>query len=543
MPSQGRLSLFCSTSPAIAHCSHRMSTSTPYRIIAVLFALGLFYVGTQVSIGGADSACEERISVHSLKDIDSYINRSLCPVARNMEAMVFYGISVGGSVLPYVVILLMAVSLFLTFYLRFINVRGLAYGVRLAMGKGEDTHAPGEISHFQALSAALSGTVGLGNIAGVAVAITAGGPGAAFWMIVVALFLAATKFTECSLGNKYRVAHEDGSFSGGAMYYLSRGLSERRGLAHFGIFLSVLFALFCIGGSLGAGNMFQANQAYQQLVASTGGEASIFYDYGWLVGLAFALLVGAVIIHGIRSIVHVTEILVPMMGVLYVLACITIIGVHADKIGSALLEIILSAFTPEAQYGGILGAMVWGIKRAAFSNEAGLGSSPTAYAAVRTGDSTSAGMISLLEPVVDTMVICLMTALVIVITGVHETSHGALQGVTLTSQAFATVIDWFPVILTIAITLFAFSTMITWSYYGLKAWTYLFGNTAVVSNGFKIIFCLFVIVGASANLEEIVRLSEATIFLMLIPNTIGLFILSSEVKRDMLTFQERYKKR
>ena len=523
-----------------------MSVSAPYRLIAIVFVVGLFFLITQTSMH--DPA---RCAISGQPSIDAAINHTLCPIAHNLQEVVFMGSSLefmgeGLSVsLPFVVLLLVIVSLFLSIYLKFINVRGMGYGYRAARGRFEpeddSDEGEGKITHFQALSAALSGTVGLGNIAGVAVAITAGGPGAAFWMVVIALILGATKFAECSLGNKYRVIHSDGTISGGAMYYLSRGFSNKGpGMAHFGIFLSTLFAIFCIGGSIGAGNMFQANQTYQQILASTGGAESMFADLGWLIGLIMAVLVGVVIISGIQRIVHVTEKLVPAMGLLYIGACLTIIIVNHDKIGDALLQIVQEAFTPQAQYGGFLGAMIWGIKRAVFSNEAGMGSSPTAYAAVRTTHPISTGMVALLEPFIDTAIVCVMTALVIVVTGVHNDVQG-VQGVQLTSQAFGTVVDWFPAILTIAIALFAFSSMITWSYYGLKCWTYLFGQALWIKNTFKVIFCLFIVVGAAADLREIIHISEAMVFLMVIPNVIGLVVLAPEVKHDLEDFERAHR--
>ena len=514
-----------------------MSVSLPYRFLAILVVLGLLFLITQKPM--SDST---QCPTTTTQTIDESINQALCPIAQNLDQVVFVGMDIaipqiGSGSLPFTVILLVISGLFLSIYLKFINIRGMRYGLRAARGHfssdDESNKGEGEISHFQALTAALSGTVGLGNIAGVAVAITAGGPGAAFWMMIIALILAATKFAECTLGNKYRIVHPDGTISGGAMYYLSRGFA-RRGIAmtHFGTFLSTLFALFCIGASLGSGNMFQANQTYQQILESTGGNASILYGYGWVVGLIIAILVGLVIISGIKGITHVTEKLVPSMGILYILACLTIIFVHRDNIDTALLEIVQAAFTPEAQYGGFLGALVWGIKRAVFSNEAGMGSSPTAYAAVRTNTPVSTGMVALLEPFIDTVIVCLMTALVIVVTGVHNdnVSEG-IQGVTLTSQAFGTVVDWFPHVLTVAIILFAFSTMITWSYYGLKCWTYLCGNSRWSANSFKIIFCLFIIIGAASDLREIIRISEAMVFLMIVPNVIGLAVLAPEIKK------------
>ncbi len=458
--------------------------------------------------------------------IDALINAYICPLSRTLSQLVFYPI----PPIPLIVAALFTVSIVLTVYLRFINLRGLGTAWRVLRGDHDDPKAPGEITHFQALSAALSGTVGLGNIAGVAVAIAIGGPGAAVWMIVAGILAMATKFCECTLGHKYRRIHADGSVSGGAMYYLSRGLAER-GSPKLGRALAVMFAIFCIGGAIGAGNMFQANQAYEQIVSISGGVLDDA-GYGWLFGLVLAVIVALVIIGGIRSIAKVTEAVVPFMGILYIAACTVILIIHADALDDALLEILGQAFRPEAGYGGAIGVMIWGVQRATFSNEAGMGSAPIAYAAVRSRNPFSVGYIALLEPLIDTVLVCGMTALVIVTSGVYMDGEG-LRGVQLTSRAFASAVDWFPYVLSLAICLFAFSTMITWSYYGLKSWNYLFGEKPLTGNIFKIIFCAFIIIGAAADLHEVIAFSDSMIFLMTFPNIIGLALLAPALKHDL----------
>jgi AGCS family alanine or glycine:cation symporter len=453
-----------------------------------------------------------------------------------------------GTSFPWIVAWLVVAATVFTIYFTFIQFRAFPHSISLVKGDYSDPNDAGEVSHFQALATALSGTVGLGNIAGVAVAVGIGGPGATFWMILAGLMGMASKFTECTLGVKYRNEYEDGTVSGGPMYYLTKGFSER-GLPG-GRFLAILFAVFCILGSLGGGNMFQANQAHQQI-------AGIFGGYpGWITGVIFAGVVFAVIVGGLKSIARVTEKVVPFMGILYVGAAIVIILVNADKIGWAFGQIFAGAFTGLGVAGGMVGALIQGFKRAAFSNEAGVGSAAIAHSAVRTREPITEGFVSLLEPFIDTVVICTMTALVIIITGQlsidpasgHYLTEGGrivtvtgASGVGLTSAAFESAFSWFPYVLAIAVILFAFSTMISWSYYGLKAWTYLFGEGKSKEITFKVIFCIFVIIGSAANLGPVIDFSDAAIFAMAVVNIIGLYCLMPIVKREMNSYLARLK--
>ena len=397
----------------------------------------------------------------------------------------------------------------------------------LVKGDYDDPNNKGEVSHFQALTTALSGTVGLGNIAGVAIAISLGGPGATFWMIVAGLLGMSSKFVECTLGVKYRQIDDDGTVHGGPMYYLRDGL-EKKNFKNLGKFLAVLFALLCIGGSVGGGNMFQANQAFSALK----GIFPSIANYGPLFGIFFSILVGIVIIGGIKSIAMVTERIVPLMAAVYVGASLVIILLNFSEIGFVVSEIISGAFTPKAGFGGIVGVLIIGFKRAAFSNEAGVGSASIAHSAAKTKEPVSEGMVALLEPFIDTVVICTMTAFVIIITGNYENVDG-LGGSELTAQAFGSVISWFPYILTIAILLFAFSTMISWSYYGLKSWTFLFGKSKVSELSYKLMFMLFIVVGSSVSLGAVVDFSDMMILAMAFPNIIGLLIMSGEVRSDL----------
>ena len=451
-----------------------------------------------------------------------------------------------GTSFPWIVAWLVVAATVFSFYFAFIQFRAFSHSISLVKGDYSDPNDAGEVSHFQALATALSGTVGLGNIAGVAVAVAIGGPGATFWMILAGLLGMASKFTECTLGVKYRNEYADGTVSGGPMYYLTKGFAER-GLPG-GRVLAVFFSVFCILGALGGGNMFQANQAHQQISGIVGGYP------GWITGVIFAIVVFAVIVGGLKSIARVTEKVVPFMGIMYVGAAIIILAMNADKIGWAFGQIFAGAFTGLGVAGGMVGALIQGFKRAAFSNEAGVGSAAIAHSAVRTKEPITEGFVSLLEPFIDTVVICTMTALVIIITGqltidpatgnyITEggrivTATGA-SGVGLTSAAFESAFSWFPYILAVAVVLFAFSTMISWSYYGLKAWTFLFGEGKAKEITFKVIFCIFVVIGAAANLGPVIDFSDAAIFAMAVVNIFGLYFLMPVVKRELKSYLSR----
>tara|TARA_R110001583_G_scaffold15052_4_gene62382 strand:- start:3964 stop:5559 length:1596 start_codon:yes stop_codon:yes gene_type:complete len=454
---------------------------------------------------------------------------------------------------------------YFTIYFKFINFRGFFTSINIVRGKYDDLDHhesliaagdstpggdaietiaieghEGEVSHFQALTAALSATVGLGNIAGVAIAVSIGGAGATFWMILAGFLGMASKFVECTLGVKYRDIAEDGTVYGGPMYYLTKGL-KAKGLGGLGKILAALFAIFVIGGSFGGGNMFQVNQAFQLVESITGGENSFFYGRGWLFGLIMAIFVGIVIIGGIKKIAKVTDKIVPFMVVIYVAASLFVLIAKYDMIGNAFIQIFEGAFSPEGVVGGAIGVLVQGFRRAAFSNEAGIGSASIAHSAVKTKYPASEGMVALLEPFIDTVVVCTMTALVLIITGNVAAENASLndaQAILLTSGAFASVISWFPYVLTVAVVLFAFSTMISWSYYGFQGWAYLFGRSKKMEYTYKIIFCIFVIIGAAASLGSVIGFSDAMIFAMMVPNMVGLVILAPKVKEELKKYMK-----
>ncbi|MAZ94288.1 MAG: amino acid carrier protein [Lentimicrobiaceae bacterium] len=447
------------------------------------------------------------------------------------------------SHIPLVVIWLIFGAVTFTILFRFISFRGFKHAIMLVRGVYDNPDDKGEVSHFQALTTALSATVGLGNIAGVAIAISIGGPGATFWMIAAGLLGMSSKFIECTLGVKYRIIDKNGIVSGGPMYYLRDGL-KKKNMKWLGLILSFIFSILVIGGSLGGGNMFQSNQAFSQLaylVPSIG-------NYGMWFGIILAILVGLVIIGGIKSIARVTDKIVPFMAIIYVATALVIIIMNIENTGNALRLIIDGAFGDNAMKGGLIGVLIVGFQRAAFSNEAGVGSAAIAHSAVKTNKPITEGFVSLLEPFIDTVVICTMTALVLIYTGTYENPMGH-EGTQLTSMAFAKVFSWFPYVLMVAIFLFAFSTMISWSYYGLKGFDYLlgnffekvFGNRDIGKYTYFVIFLFFIVVGSSSNLGSVIAFSDMMILAMAFPNIIGLLILSPEILTDLNDYWRQLK--
>ena len=463
--------------------------------------------------------------------MDQQLDTAIQPIADFVSALVFASVPLFGADMPLIVVWLVAGGLFFTVYLGFINIRGFAQAVRILSGRYKAPGDPGEISQFQALTTAVSGTVGIGNIANVAVAISLGGPGATFWMIMAGLLGMSTKFAECTLGVRYRRDNPDGSVSGGPMYYLERGLAERR-WPKVGKVLGIASAASIAIGCIGIGNMFQSNQATAIFLNMA--NMDFLTANAWLVGVVLAVLVGVVIVGGIKSIANTTSKLVPSMAVLYVVSALIVIGLNADRVPAALLAIWNGAFSPEGVTGGALGVLIHGFRRAVFSNEAGLGSAAIAHSTAQTPKPVSEGFVALLEPFIDTVVICTMTALVIITTVYEPGLVGReVSGIELTTRAFASTISWSPVLIVVAALLFAYSTMIAWAYYGLKAFTYLVGEGRAKDLGFKLFYCLFVVVGSSINLGTLIELSDALIFMVAIPNLLGLYCLAPVVKREL----------
>ncbi|MEZ7157856.1 alanine/glycine:cation symporter family protein [Streptomyces sp. MAD19A] len=476
--------------------------------------------------------------------IDDAVSDFFDPVATTIGDIVFYTVPVAGTDLPLIVAWLVIAGLVFTAWFGLIQARKLKLAFDVVRGRYDEKDSPGEVNHFQALTAAVSGTVGLGNIAGVAVAVSIGGPGATFWMILCGLLGMATKFVEVTLGVKYREEHPDGTVSGGPMHYLPKGLAERfgRGGAQLGKVLAVLASVMILFFGLFGGNLFQTNQSYAQISSTFGGQDGFLASSAGAVlfGLVVAALVGLVLLGGIRSIASVTSRLVPAMAIMYVLACLVVILANVTAVPDAIGNIFQGAFEAEGVAGGVIGALIVGFQRAAFSNEAGLGSAPIAHSAVKTKHPASEGLVALLEPFIDTVVVCTMTALTIVIAAPASwdaaREGNEIGGVTITSDAFETVLPWFPNLLTVAVLLFAFSTILTWGYYGLKAWTYLFGRSKVSETVFKVVWSVFVVAGSLLSLDSLISLADSALFLLSVFNIIGLYLLAPVVKRELDKF-------
>lgn len=496
--------------------------------------------------------------------IDEQIDTWFSPIASRWEQIVFFEISFTEQFsIPLVLILLISGGVFFTLYFKLVNIRKIPVAFRAVRGRYDafETRSPtdgrpaaGELTHFQALTAALSGTVGLGNIAGVAVAIAIGGPGATFWMIVSGLIGMSTKFVECTLGVKYRDVDGKGQTYGGPMYYLTKGFKEL-GAGGFGRVLAVIFAIMCVGASFGGGNALQANQAIAQLTNTLGMEGDFVKT---LLGTILAILVGLVIIGGIKRIGQITEKLVPFMGIVYILGCLAVVIAHYSYIGEAFRLIVTQAFSPAAGLGGFVGVLITGFRRACFSNEAGIGSAAIAHSAVRTSYPASEGLVALLEPFVDTVVVCTLTALTIIFFnsegaftyGVQDQwgnvligeQERAVGGVELTSLAFESVIPNFSMVLTVGVFLFAFSTMLSWSYYGIQSWKFLFGRSKWADLSYKVLFLLFIVIGAAATLDSVIKFSDAMILAMAFPNLIGLFLLAPKAKKELISYLDAIRK-
>ncbi|MCB9964074.1 MAG: alanine:cation symporter family protein [Rhodospirillales bacterium] len=479
-----------------------------------------------------------------MASVDQILNDSFAPIGTAAAGVVFYAEPFTGLEIKPILLWLVVAAVFFTLYLGFINLRGFKHAVDLVRGKFDKEGDAGQISRFQALSTSLSGTVGLGNIAGVAVAVSLGGPGAVFWMVLMGFLGMSTKFVEVMLGVKYRVhgsaAHPD-KVSGGPMYYLRQGFADR-GWPRLGILMGGLFALCGMAGVLGAGPMFQSNQSFAQVMNVMGGESGFWGDKRWIFGLILAVLVGMVILGGIKSIAKTASRIVPFMGILYLATGLIVILMNWQHIPAAVVEIFTLAFDPHSAYGGILGALLVGVQRASFSNEAGLGSAAIAHSAVKTDQPVSQGFVGMLGPFIDTVVICLTTALVIVVSGVHHQETG-VAGVELTSRALESGIWGGQYILTLVVLLFAYSTMISWYYYGEKCLTYLIGERDKVVTAYKIFYCAFIVVGSvMVELENVVNFTDSMVFAMAIPNIIGLYVFAPEVKRDLKDYWNKVRR-
>jgi AGCS family alanine or glycine:cation symporter len=459
--------------------------------------------------------------------VDETINAWLAPIADWFGAVIFYSLPIGEAKLPLIMVWLIMGGVVCTLAFRFVNLRGFRHSARVIRGDFSSREHPGEATPFQALSTAVSGTVGLGSIGGVAVAVTLGGPGAAFWMAVAGFLGMSTKFAEVTLAVKYRLVRGDGTVSGGAMYYVPVAL-QRVGLPWLGKFLAGFFCVAAVGGSL---TIFQVQQSYAQLRAVTG------FEQAWVYGLIVALWVGIVLFGGVRRIVKWTDKLSPFMCLLYVAACLVVLAANYANLPGALATIFREAFAPDAVAGGVVGALIQGFRRASFANEAGIGSAPMAHATVRTREPMSQGFAALMEPFLDTIVICLLTALVVVVSGVYQTSSS--EGIALTSEAFATVVPWFPVVLAVVAILFALSTVLSWGYYGEQAWTWLFSGARPSRMAYRLFLCAVLFVAPTLDIGQVVNIVDSLNFCMAIPNLIAVYLLLPELRADLADYWRR----
>lgn len=519
-------------------------------VVALLSFLAVLSMTPQAYAAEADTAevveqaadAAEGVSeaVAATLTIDQQIDAFIKPMSEKAIGFMFYPVEIMGQDVPLIIIWLMSIGVFTSFYYGFIGIRFLPLALQLLCGKYQSKDREGQISNWQALSTSLSGTVGLGNIAGVAVAVSTGGPGATVWMILMGLLGMSTKFTECGLGVKYRQIAADGEVSGGPMYYISQGLANRNWPV-LGKILAVFFAFCCIGGAIGGGNMFQANQTYQ-MFQRIAGDGNFFADKAWLFGVVLAILTAVVIIGGIKSIANVSSRIFPAMAGLYLVMCMIVIVGNIDALPGALASILDGAVSPEAVGGGILGALIAGVRRAVFSNESGIGSAAITHAAVKSDSHVTQGLIAMLNPFIDTVVICTMTALVIAVTGVYNGGEG-VEGVALTARAFETVGGWTIYWLGFTVFLFAFSTIIAWYYLGEKGFTYLAGRSKGKVMAFKLFYCSFIVIGAAANLTHLIDLTDALFFAMAIPNVAVLYVMAPEMKKDLRQYLEDIKTR
>ena len=473
-------------------------------------------------------------------NVDEFMDKHIAPVSDAVASWIFVPIKLGSSEVPLIIFWVLAAGIFFTIFFRGISIWGLKHAVDVvAKPTDKSGDGNGEVSSFQALATALSGTIGIGSIAGVAISISIGGPGAAFWIFAGAILGMSIKFIEASLAVKYRRFNLDGTVSGGPMHYIAHGLTRKK-MRWLGQPLSVLFAILCIGGGITGGNMIQINQTAHQIIFITGGEHSIFHGFAWVLGTIAAILIGLVVMGGIKGIAKVTTVLTPTMCALYIISGLIVILANFANIPSALALIVKEAFHPTAVAGGVFGVIILGLRRSVQSNEAGTGAAAIVYAAAQTKEHISQGFIALLETFL-TGVLCLFTSFAIVFSGVLEnTKIGEISGIELASNAFQSVISFFPIILSIIAVLFAMSTLISWAYYGQKAWTFLLGEGKKRVMAFNLIYCLFIIIGSAMNVQSIIDITDAMMIAMCVPNIIALYILCPEIKNDLKQYCSKY---
>jgi len=472
-------------------------------------------------------------------NVDALMDKYVAPVSDAVANMIFFPVSIGASKVPLIIFWILAAGIFFTLFFRGISIWGLKHAIDIvAKPADKSSDSSGEVSSFQALATALSGTIGIGSIAGVAISISIGGPGAAFWIFAGAFLGMSIKFVEASLAVKYRRFNLDGTVSGGPMHYIAHGLTRKK-MRWLGQPLSVIFAILCIGGAISGGNMIQINQSAHQLLLITGGTESFMHGYTWVFGLIIAILVWLAVVDGIKSISKITTILVPAMCFLYIGAGLVVILANFMHIPHAIALIIREAFSPHAVAGGVFGTIIIGLRRSVQSNEAGTGAAAIAYAAVKTNEPVTQGFVALLETLL-TGILCLLTSFAIVFSGILDTAQvGQISGIELASSAFESVISFFPYILSLVVILFALSTLISWAYYGQKAWTFLVGEGHKRNLTFDVIYCIFIVIGSAMNVASVINITDAMMIAMSVPNIIALYILSPEIKSDLIDYVRR----
>ncbi len=477
-------------------------------------------------------------------NLDSAIDSFLSPIADKISGIIFSSVTIHGVKVEFLVVLLMTAALYFTFRTKFIGFWGFKHAIKLITENYEHKDLivrkkHGEVSAFQALTATISASAGIGNVAGSAAAVSIGGPGVIFWMMVAGIFSMALKFAEVLLGLKFRKINKDGSVDGGPMYYIMSGLKNHKIIGPFAPFLAKSYAVCCIFAMIGGWNLFQINSMTTQITEVTGGEASFFHNQSWVLGLIVAVITYVTIIGGIKAIGKFTSKVTPVMCSLYVLSAFIICIMNIGHLPHTIHVILTEAFKPKAIEGGVFACMLWGFRRAMFANEAGLGTAPIAFSAVRTNKPVAQAFIAMLQPFVDTVIVGAATAFVIVVSGVYLQSSG-LAGIELTSKAFATVCPFFPILLTFMASCFVLSTMLCGSYYGIKGWTFLFGDTKLTTRTFQVIYCIFIIIGSAMNFKSIINLSDAFTLFLAVPNLIAVFILSDVVIKELKRYCKKY---
>ncbi len=476
-------------------------------------------------------------------NLDNAIDSLLSPIADKISGIIFYSVTINGVEVQLLVALLMFAALYFTFRTRFIGIWGFRHGLNLILNKYKHDDLikrkkKGEVSSFQALTATISASAGIGNVAGSAAAVSIGGPGVIFWMVIAGFFSMALKFAEVLLGVKFRKVNKDGTVSGGPMYYILSGL-KAPWIKPFTPYLSKIYALCCIFAMIGGWNLFQINAMTAQITEVTGGENSFFAGQSWLLGLIVAIITYVTIIGGIKAIGKFTSKVTPVMCTLYVFSAFIICLIHIGHIPHTICLIVKEAFKPQALTGGMFACMLWGFRRAMFANEAGLGTAPIAFSAVKTSKPVAQAFIAMLQPFVDTIIVGSATAFVIVVSGVYQYSNG-LAGIELTSKAFESVCPFFPILLTIMASCFVLSTMLCGSYYGIKSWNFLFGDSKLTTRTFQVIYCLFIIIGSAMNFKSIINLSDAFTLFLAVPNLIAVFLLSNVIMKELKRYCQKY---